>query len=48
MHRASAREVGFAPIAPEERVQSLVVVGGVGRFGIIVVNNKVKAPNPTN
>jgi uncharacterized protein len=48
MHRASAREVGFAPIAPEERVQSLDVLRGVALFGILVVNILVYAPKPTS
>ena len=46
MHTASAREVGFAPIAPEERVQSLDVLRGLALFGILVVNILVYAPKP--
>lgn len=47
MHTASAREVGFAPIASEERVQSLDVLRGVALLGILVVNILVYAPKPT-
>jgi uncharacterized protein len=48
MHTASAREVGFAPIATEERVQSLDVLRGLALLGILVVNILVYAPKPAS
>lgn len=48
MHTSSGREVGFAPIAPEERVQSLDVLRGLALLGILVVNILVYAPKPTS
>jgi uncharacterized protein len=47
MRVASAREVGFAPVAPEERVQSLDVLRGLALFGILIVNILVYAPKPS-
>ena len=48
MRIASAREVGFAPVAPEERVQSLDVLRGLALFGILIVNILVYAPKPSS
>jgi uncharacterized protein len=48
MRTASAREIGFAPVAPEERVQSLDVLRGFALFGILVVNILVYAPRPSS
>jgi uncharacterized protein len=48
MRIASARETGFAPVAPPERVQSLDVLRGFALFGILIVNILVYAPKPSS
>ena len=48
MHTVSAREVGLAPVAPDERVQSLDVLRGLALLGILVVNILVYAPKPSS